>query len=69
MGPYESIPSLTDWERTEDRRLQAARESFPHHDIIETFGGFLAVPKGTVIVQAVSLDALVVKLRGEGKGK
>lgn len=65
MGPHESIASLTEAERAADALLQAARESFPDCDIIETFGGFMAVPKGTSIVQAVSLDALVAKLRSQ----
>ena len=55
----------TEHDDARDRALAAARASFPELDIIETFGGFMAVPKGTVIVQAVSIDGLTGKLRAQ----
>lgn len=66
MGPHGtnlSVTALAAAELAEDARLQAARESFPGWDIIEVFGGYLAVPAGTVIVQAIDLDGIVMKLR------
>lgn len=66
MGPSfsgHSHASRTALEEAEEARFCAARDSFPAWEIIETFGGFLAVPKGTVIVQAIDLDGLVGKLR------
>jgi hypothetical protein len=48
----------------DDGRLEAARETFKGQwDIIEVFGGYLAVPDGAVIMQASTLDGLVGKLR------
>lgn len=49
---------------SEDAHLQAAREVFAGRwDILEVFGGYLAVPDGTMIVQSMTLDGLVGKLR------
>lgn len=62
MGPY-SAASRTEQELAEERRLNAARDAFPAWRIIEVFGGYLAVPAGTVIVQAIDLDGLAGKLR------
>lgn len=69
MGPYginTSGQQLAESEVEEDRFLAAARETFPDTDIIEVFGGYLAVPKGSVIVQATTVDGLVAKLRQQG---
>jgi hypothetical protein len=66
MGPYGlnlSVQALAEAEEKSDALLRAARESFPDHDIYETFGGYMAVPKGTVIIQSTEIDALVGKLR------
>jgi hypothetical protein len=42
--------------------LVAARDHFTDSRIIEVHGGYVAVPAGTVMVQAVTLDGLVAKL-------
>lgn len=47
----------------EARYLEAARDAFPHWDFLETFGGWEAVPAGTAVVRAETLDAVVMKLR------
>jgi hypothetical protein len=62
MGPYIAEDTFKDAEAAE-RQLLAARDAFPQWDLIETWSGFLAVPKGTEIVQAITLDALVGKIR------
>ncbi|HEY0933892.1 MAG TPA: hypothetical protein VGD91_09130, partial [Trebonia sp.] len=43
-------------EAADDRALAAARDSLPARRIIEVFGGFLAVPAGSVIAQSTTLD-------------
>lgn len=58
-----SVAALTQQEEQEERQLQAAREAFPGWLIRETFGGYLAVPKDTTIVQSTSLDVVVRVLR------
>lgn len=66
MGPYGtnlSVAALTAAELAEEARLSAARESFPAWRIVEVFGGYLAVPADSVILQSVDLDGLVGKLR------
>lgn len=65
MGPFtnQSVASRTAAEEAEERRLAAARDAFPGWKIIETFGGFLAVPDGAPVIQSVDLDGLVRKLR------
>ena len=63
MGPGRSVTALTQADERYDRELQAARETFPDWCIRETHGGLIAVPKGTETVSAITLDALVRKLR------
>lgn len=66
MGPYGtnlSAAALSAAELAEQARLTAARESFPGWQIIEVFGGFLAIPADSVILQAIDLDGIVAKLR------
>lgn len=46
-----------------DRALTAARDASPGWRIIETFGGFYAVPAGAELIQSTELDGLVLKLR------
>lgn len=53
-------------EEARDRRLHAAREAFPAWQVIEVFGGYLAVPAGAAVVQSTTLDGLVAKLRQAG---
>lgn len=56
--PYDTPPPVTD-----DSHLAAARAAFAGRwDILEVFGGYLAVPDGAVVVQASTLGALVGKL-------
>lgn len=65
MGPTSNrtVASRNAAEEEEEARLLAARDTFPGWEILETFGGYLAVPKGAVIIQAISIDAIVKKLR------
>lgn len=68
MGPgrevNRSAASVAAEVAADDGRLAAAREAFAGKwDIIEVFGGYLAVPDGAVVVQASTLDGLVGKLR------
>ena len=60
MGP---TGDQTAYARDEDRRLQAAREAFPEWDITAVFGGYLAVPKGTPVIQGMFLDGIAEKIR------
>jgi hypothetical protein len=60
MGP---TGDQTAYARDEDRRLEAAREAFPEWDMTAVFGGFLAVPKGTPVIQGMFLDVIVEKIR------
>lgn len=64
--PDRTVASRTAAEEAEEARLLAARESFPGWMIRETFGGYLAVPAGTVVIHAIDLDGLVKKLREQG---
>jgi hypothetical protein len=66
MGPHGvnlSVAALAAAELEDDARLNAARDSFPGWEITDTFGGYMAVPKGTAVVRATDLDGLVLKLR------
>jgi hypothetical protein len=69
MGPgsviNQSVASRTEAEDADAARLQAARESFPRWQVIEVFGGYLAVPANAVILQCTTLDGLVGKLRAQ----
>lgn len=68
MGPGRSVRALTQADDQYDRELQAARETFPDWEIQETHGGLIAVPLGTETVSAITLDALVKKLREREDG-
>lgn len=46
-----------------DSRLEAAREAYPAWDIHRVFGGYEAVPKGTVVIRSVDVDGVVEKIR------
>jgi hypothetical protein len=61
-----SDASRTAQEEAEEARLRAAREAFPGWQIRETFGGYLAFPAESTVVQAIDLDTLVRKLREAG---
>jgi hypothetical protein len=47
----------------EDTRLLAARDAYPDWDIYRVFGGYLAVPKGTPVIQSIDVDGIVEKIR------
>lgn len=47
----------------DDGYLQAAREEFREWDIIAVFGGYLAVPAGTVVVRSTTPGGVAAKLR------
>lgn len=64
MGPVESQAPLDQ----DDRPLQAAREAFPEWDIYTVFGGYLAVPKGATVIQAMYVDGIVEKIRHAQQG-
>ena len=59
MGPMErhSAPDA------EDAPLRAAREACLGWDIMRVFGGYLAVPKGTPVIQSIDTDGIVEKIR------
>ena len=59
MGPMERQSVLDEG----DTRLLAAREAIPEWDIHRVFGGYLAVPKGTPVVQSIDTDGIVEKIR------
>ncbi len=59
MGPMERQSVLAGG----DGRLAAAREAFPEWDIHPVFGGYLAVPKGTPVIQSIDVDGIAEKLR------
>ena len=44
-------------------RLAAACSEFPDQNFFRIFGGWLAIPAGTVIVQGSDIESLVSKLR------
>jgi hypothetical protein len=46
-----------------DRRLSAARQAFPGWDICPVIGGYLAVPTGTTLIRASTIDGTVAQLR------
>lgn len=46
-----------------ERELAEARAEFPEWDIREVFGGWLAVPVGTPVIQGMYLDSIREKLR------
>jgi hypothetical protein len=46
-----------------DKRLVAARETFPDDDIYRVPWGYLAVPGGCDVYSASDIDALMEKLR------
>ena len=60
MGPG---PFMDDMPLADEARLQSARDAFAGKwDIVEVFGGYLAVPDGTPVVQATTLGGLTAKL-------
>lgn len=60
MGPTRDQAT---YDRGDSRRLEAVREAFPEWDITPVFGGYLAVPKGTPVVQSMFLDGIAEKIR------
>lgn len=63
IGYNLSIEALGAAQQAEEDHFVAARDAYPAWDIIETFGGYLAVPRGTVVLQATTVDGLVGKIR------
>lgn len=49
-----------------EQALVSARDRFTEHRIIEVHGGYVAVPAGTVMVQAATIDGLVARLSAAG---
>ena len=64
MGPgYEGRMALSDDAPDTEAHLIAARKAFAGKwDIIEVFGGYLAVPDGTPIMQSTTIGGLTAKL-------
>jgi hypothetical protein len=60
MGP---VNELTPADRAEDSRLAAAKEAYPGWDIRRVFGGYLAVPKDTPVIQSIDVDGIVEKIK------
>jgi len=64
VGPYPGRNELTYSDIDErDSRLIAAREAHPGYDIYRVMQGYLAVPAGTPVYVASSVDGIVGKLR------
>jgi hypothetical protein len=49
-----------------DSELEAIRAEFPDWDITRIFGGYRAVPRGTVVLEGIYLDSLAKKLKEQG---
>jgi hypothetical protein len=62
-NPSPTVKQVTQQDEWYDRQLAAARAAFPEWDIIESMGGFVALPQGTEMVSGITLDGLVKKLR------
>jgi len=58
MGPHDEPPPVTELDIEAAQKLFAGR-----FDIIEWFGGFLAVPTGVQVTTSTTLGGLVAKLR------
>lgn len=68
MGPDRDVnrgaASMDAMLAADEASLLAARDAFAGRwDIIEVFGGYLAVPDGTPIVQSTTIGGLTAKLR------
>jgi len=59
MGPNDRPATTT----SDEMRLQAAREKFSEWDIYPVFGGYLAVPKGTPVIQGMFLEGIAEKIK------
>lgn len=62
MGPYGEAEDSTARDKAEARLRAAIAEEFPDVDIHSVFGGFEAVPAGTVVIRAMTLDSMMGKL-------
>lgn len=67
MGPGVNVSAAAAEAREEadERRLTAARESFPGWRIVEVRGGYAAVHSEAVYLDAITLDGLVAQLRDQ----
>ena len=66
MGPGDVSRSAASMDAAllaDDGSLEAARNEFTGWDIIEVFGGYLAVPAGTPVVRSTTAGGLAGKLR------
>lgn len=59
MGPTDPGNALAEG----DRKLTAAREAHPDWEIHAIFAGYLAYPKGTVVLMSSDVDGIVEKIR------
>jgi hypothetical protein len=57
------VRSAAETDAEVESQLQALREEFPGWDFIKIFAGWLAVPKGTPVVQGMDLGSVAGKLR------
>ena len=63
VGPIGGFPTAEQRSAREDRQLRDLREEFPNWEFRRVFGGWMAVPEGTPVVQSVDLDGVAEKLR------
>ena len=68
MGPYGYAEDSAAREKAEARLLAAIAEEFPDIDIHGVFGGYEALPRGTEVIRAMTLDSMMGKL-AERRGK
>lgn len=62
LGPFGNAEDSTARDKAETRLRAAIGEEFPDVDIHIVFGGFEAVPAGTVVIRASTLETLMGKL-------
>jgi|HubBroStandDraft_2_1064218.scaffolds.fasta_scaffold269479_4 hypothetical protein len=62
MGPYGYAEDSAAREKAEARLLAAIAEEFPDVDIHGVFGGYEALPRGTEVIRAMTLDSMMGKL-------
>ena len=67
MGPGGFI-TATQRDADNERWLAAAKEAFPGWDFHQVMTGWMAVPAGATVIQALTLDGIVEKLRQHENG-
>lgn len=60
---HQRIMTATQLREHEQRQLAAAKEAFPNWEFYRIFGGWIAVPKGAMVIQGMDIDSVVEKLR------